>query len=140
MPAIDLLPHREPMLFVNALIERFADKAVGTAVLPASGICINNGTLLPEFFIEIIAQTTAMANGFDSQRSGRVINDGMLVGIDSFQINGCGEAGATLRVCTEKVFAFGAVKIIHGEVFAGDELLASGDIKVWENMGTGHEG
>jgi hypothetical protein len=62
------------------------------------------------------------------------MNDGMLVGIDSFAFTDAVPQGNRLTVETEKVFEFGAVKIIHGKVFCGDVLLAEGDIKVWEKL------
>jgi 3-hydroxymyristoyl/3-hydroxydecanoyl-(acyl carrier protein) dehydratase len=59
----------------------------------------------------------------------------MLVGIDSFQFISSVDQGAKLRVVTEKTFEFGAVKIIHGEIFCDERLVAQGDIKVWEDLG-----
>jgi len=132
LPAEMLLPHRPEMLLVDSLVRRWDDSSSAKAVLPKSGICLFGGRLLPEFFIELVAQATAMANGYDALCAGVVQKNGMLVGVDTFAFPGKAVAGSTLRIETEKTFEFGAVKIIHGEVFAGDELLAAGDIKVWE--------
>ena len=132
LPAQDLLPHRPPMLFVDSLIRRWGNSSTAKAVLPESGICLCRGNLLPEFFIELVAQSIAMANGYDALCAGVPRKNGMLVGVDTFSFSGKAVAGSTVRIETEKTFEFGAVKIIHGEVFAGDELLAAGDIKVWE--------
>jgi hypothetical protein len=40
-----------------------------------------------------------------------------------------------VRIEAEETIALGALKVIHGEVFDGSELLAAGDIKVWEEVG-----
>jgi 3-hydroxyacyl-[acyl-carrier-protein] dehydratase len=133
--AISLLPHRPPMLLVDELLERSGDRAVGLAITPQAGICTDPKYDFPEIFVEVIAQTVAMANGFDALTSGQEINDGMLVGIDSFRFVGEVEPASRLRVVTEKTFEFGAVKIIHGEIFCEDQLVAQGDIKVWEDLG-----
>ncbi len=135
MPAIALLPHRPPMLFVDSLLERYGDRAEGTALMPEKGICFDPAHTFPEFFIEVIAQTMAMANGYDALCDDKDVNDGMLVAIDSFVFQNTAPPGARLHIIIEKSFEFGAVKIIHGEVFHGNVLLAQGDIKVWEDLG-----
>lgn len=135
MSAIALLPHRPPMLFVDRLLERYGDKAKGEVVMPDRGICFDPDHKFPEFFIEVIAQTMAMANGYDALCDGKNPNDGMLVGIDSFVFAHTAPPGALLHIVIEKSFEFGAVRIIHGEIFHGDVLLAQGDIKVWEDIG-----
>jgi predicted hotdog family 3-hydroxylacyl-ACP dehydratase len=132
LPAELLLPHRSAMLFVESLVRRWDESSTAKAVLPKSGICLSEGKLLPEFFIELVAQATAMANGYDALCAGVSRKNGMLVGVDTFSFPGKVEMGSTVRIETEKTFEFGAVKIIHGEVWDADELLAAGDIKVWE--------
>lgn len=133
-PAAALLPHRPPMLFVETLVARHGNRSTARGVLPDSGICVSDNRLLPEYFIELIAQATALANGFDGLRLGRPVHDGMLVGIDSFSFHGRAIPGRVVRIETEKTFEFGAIKMIHGEVFDDRELLAAGDIKVWEDL------
>ncbi len=132
--ALPLLPHRPPMLFVECLVQREGDMAVAETTLPTSGIAVQNGQLLPEFFIELIAQTAALANGYDLQREGKEPNDGMLVGIDEFSVIQDPPLGSLVRIETNKTFSFGPVSVISGTVWDGDRKLAEGAIKVWENV------
>ena len=133
-PAEKLVPHRPPMLFIDSLLERFGDRATASAIVPDDGICVDPAQgVLPEFFIEVIAQTMAAVNGYDALCDGKKKHDGFLVGIDEFIFEGIPAAGGTIRIEIEKIFEFGAVKIIRGQVFEGDMLLASGTLKVWEN-------
>lgn len=134
-PAAELLPHRPPMLFVEALIARHGDRSTVQAVLPTIGICVSDGWLLPEYFIELIAQAAALGSGYDGLCSGKPVHDGMLVGIDGFSSPGLAVPGRTVRIETEITFKFGAIKLIHGEVYDDQKLLAAGDIKVWEDLG-----
>lgn len=131
--AQELVPHRSPMLFVDLLVERKGDFAKSQAVMPESGICLDSGRLLPEFFVELIAQTSAMANGYDCLVAGGTLKDGMLVGVDSFKIHNLGVPGEKLLIDAEKKLAFGPITLIQGKIWAGDLLLAEGEIKVWEN-------
>lgn len=132
--AENLVPHRPPMLLVEVLLKRSGDHAQGQAIIPESGICFGSDRLLPEFFIELIAQTSAMANGYDCLITGSNTRDGMLVGVDSFKIHFLGTPGAKLTIDIDKKFEFGSITLIQGKVFEGDMLLAEGDIKVWENI------
>ncbi len=129
-----LVPHRPPMLLVDFLLERIGDKAKGQAFVPTSGICFSSDRLLPEFFIEIIAQTCAMANGYDCLKAGTSMRSGMLVGLDSFKIHSLDIQGGKLIIEVDKKFEFGSVTLIQGKVWAGNELLAQGEIKVWEDL------
>ena len=124
------------MLFVDHLIARSGDRSTATAQLPDSDLCLDaGGLLLGEYFIELVAQATALAKGYDALCAGEKVNDGMLVGVDSFSFHSAATPGGSVRIETEKTFGFGAVTIIHGEVWDGEDLLAAGDIKVWEDPG-----
>ena len=135
MTAERLLPHRPPMLFVDRLLERSGNRARAAATMPASGVCIDGDVYLDEFFIELVAQTMAMANGYDALCQGKTVNDGMLVAIDSFDFYTSAAPGSDLVIIIEKTFDYGPIKLIHGEVLDGDVKLVTGDLKVWENFG-----
>lgn len=132
--AESFVPHRHPMLFVERLLEREGDRAVAETTLPMAGIAVCNGQLLPEYFVELIAQTAALANGYDLFCENKPPTDGMLVGIDTFSLTAEACPGNVVRIETNKTFAFGPVNVIHGSIWDGDVQLASGEIKVWENV------
>lgn len=134
-PAAELLPHRPPMLLVETLLARQGGRATVRAVLPEAGIAIAAGRLLPEYLIELIAQAAAASSGYDALSAGRPPRGGMLAGVDGCSFPGRAIPGRAVRIETEEQFAFGAIRLIHGEIFAGEELLAAGDIKVWEDAG-----
>ncbi len=130
-----LLPHKPPMLLVEALMEREGSRAVARAALPITGLFVTSGRILPEYFIELIAQTAALGNCYDVLMSKMATRDGMLVGIDSFSWPGQQpQPGSSVHIETDITFTFGAMKVVHGEVYIGKELLAAGDIKVWEAL------
>lgn len=134
LPAELLIPHRPPMLVVEQLEVRDPNNAQGSAVLPVEGIFNHRGRVLPECFIELIAQTAGMANGYDILSAGGGEISGMIVAIDGLTVHDCGKGGATVRIETEKIFEFGTVKVIRGAVYQDTMLLASGTIKVWEEI------
>lgn len=133
-PADGLLPHRPPMLFVEALLARDGARSTVRAALPESGICVTNNQLLPEYFVELIAQAAALASGYDARCLGRPVHGGMLVGIDGFSFHGRAVPGRAVRIETEIQYELGALKMIHGKVYDDLQLIAAGDIKVWEDL------
>jgi 3-hydroxyacyl-[acyl-carrier-protein] dehydratase len=133
--AVTLLPHKPPMLLVEALVQRQGTRAVALATLPVSGLFVTAAGILPEYFVELIAQTAALGNCYDARIGNMASHDGMLVGIDSFSWPSQPQPGTSVYIETDIVFTFGAMKVAHGEVYAGKELLAMGDIKVWEDLG-----
>lgn len=133
-----LLPHKPPMRLVETLVKREGSRSMALATLPISGIFVTAGNILPEYFIELIAQTAALGNCYDALNIGMAPRDGMLVGVDAFSWPSRPQPGTPVQIETDIAFAFGAMKVVHGEVYGGKELLAVGDIKVWENLG--HDG
>ena len=139
-PAADLLPHQPPLRLVEALIERAAQRSVASARLPTTGHFADNGQVLPEYFIELIAQTAALGNCYDGVAGGTTKRDGMLVAIDAFFLVGQAQPGERVTIETDVTMSFGAVKAVHGKVFAGKKLLAAGDLKVWEDLDSAKNG
>lgn len=128
-----LVPHRPPMLIVDHLLERQADRAMAEATVPQEGIWVDaQHGVLPEYYIELIAQTMAAVTGCDVLREGRRPLDGFLVGIDTFCWEEKAVPGEHLWIEVEKTFEFGAVKIIRGMVRNGSQIKATGEIKIWE--------
>jgi len=134
--AIELVPQRPPMLIVDRLISR--DLGVNfsevEALAPVEGIFIDEGNcLLPEYFIELVAQSMAAVNGYDGLVDGGEVGRGFLVGIEDFSWQGTAEPGEFLRIEMEKTFEFGPVTVMAGRVLNGSgDLLATGELKVWE--------
>ena len=132
---VSFVPHRPPMLIVHRLLERQGDKALAEALVPVEGVWVGpDRVLLPEFYIEVVAQTMAAVNGYDALIDGQPSGDGFLVGVDGFSWEKEAVPGETLWIDVEKIFEYGAVKIIKGLVRNKSGEVASGEIKVWQGM------
>ena len=64
-----LIPHQTPMLLVNRLIKKADDSVEGSesiieAIVPHTGPFLKDGRLLPEYYIEVLAQAVAASDGF----------------------------------------------------------------------------
>jgi predicted hotdog family 3-hydroxylacyl-ACP dehydratase len=132
-PAEDLLIHTPPMLLIDELIEREGDRAAASARILPNDICFDDKRgILPEFFIEIMAQTIAAANGYDCLLEGTQPRDGFIVGLDKFVLKHIPDIESFFLIKVEKTMEFGPVKVMQGEVFNDGISIASGEIKVWE--------
>ena len=129
-----LLAHRPPMLLISRLLERQGERAVAEAIIPEDGLFVDpRKGLLPEYLIEIIAQTLAATSGYDALLANSPATDGFLVGVDNFSWQTPTAKPGIAHIHIEKTFEFAGFTIVHGQVFQGTHLLAEGDIKVWEN-------
>lgn len=132
-PAEQLLPHRPPMLLIDNLLQRDKDTAVASAVLTQDNIFFSKECgLLNEYFIELVAQTMAAANGFDALLDNSPVKDGFIVGIENFSFQQEPKEQDTFRVVAVKDMEFGQMQVIDGEVFANSTCIASVRLKLWE--------
>jgi 3-hydroxyacyl-[acyl-carrier-protein] dehydratase len=132
-PAEKFVPHRPPMLLVTRLLERQHGNALIEAMVPGKGIWLDpQSRVLPEYYIELVAQAMAAVNGYDAVRAGKAPGSGMLVGIDDYRLVEQAVPGETVWIDVEKTFEFGAVKIIRGAVRNARSTIADVELKVWE--------
>jgi hypothetical protein len=124
------------MLIIERLLrrDREVEYAEVEAFVPKDGVFVDPaGELLPEYFIEVMAQSMAAVNGYDCRCDGLGPGRGFLVGIESFLWLGGAVCNEMLKVEIEKTFEFGPVTVMSGRVINGaGEVLASGEIKAWE--------
>ena len=125
------------MLLVDRLLRRdrgVVEYAEVEAFVPEDGVFVDpGGELLPEYFIELVAQAMAAVSGYDCRCDGLDSGRGFLVGIEDFSWQGGAARSETLKVEIEKTFEFGPVTVMSGRVINGSgEVLAAGQIKAWE--------
>ena len=133
-PAEQLLPHRPPMLLIDNLLQREKDKAVAAAQLTENNIFLcGDSILLTEYFIELVAQTMAAANGFDALLDRSPVKDGFIVGIEAFSLHHEPQEIGEFRIVAVKDMEFGQMQVIDGVVFIGSTCIASVRLKLWED-------
>jgi len=133
--AVELVPHRPPMLLVDSLLarDRDADTGAGIAHLPTGGIFVTGGAVLPEYFIEVAAQTMAAVSGYDALCDRKPAAGGYLVGIDRVLWLGRGEPGAEIRIEIAREMKVGPISLISFEIIsASGGMLAEGTLRTWE--------
>ena len=121
------------MLFISALTSREDDKATAIASIKGNEICYSaKHGILPEFFIEIMAQTMAAAHGYDALLHNTPPREGYIAGINWFTLNKIPDDSCDLEIQVKMNLAMGPLKIMEGEVVSGSESIAKAELKVWE--------
>ena len=132
MPAESLIPHRLPMRLVDTLLSREEGGGVTESRLPADApMADGRGALDEVLFVELIAQSYAAIKGHIDLSDGKPPGKGYLVGISRMKIAGGAFAGDRLRTSVRTVGAFAGFAVIEGVVTRGDEIIASGTMKLW---------
>ena len=134
--ARELIPHQPPMLLVSRLIEK-ADDAIEDSIsiieaeAPMNGPFVNNGHLLQEYYIEVMAQAIAASDGYPEVK-GKKPATGLLTGIDGFSWTGSVRPGERIRISIRKTFEFGSAFIIDGIIQGESGTIAQGQLKIWK--------
>ena len=133
--AADFIPHSGLMCMVDDLLSVREGIAVATAVIQENNPFVRkDGTVEEAVFVEMIAQTIAAGSGYELSEEKRRTHQGYLLGIKNIKILGTARAGETLRIKAYKYAQFGDFGIIEGTVFRGEEIIAYGEIKVFQTF------
>ncbi|HEY5296425.1 MAG TPA: hypothetical protein VIK59_00715 [Verrucomicrobiae bacterium] len=129
----NLIPHRAPMRFIDALTECTETTAVATAFFPADSFAVAAGLVVENALIECVAQTAAAALGQRAKNRGQSENagGGMLVAISHFKIQSPPAAQKKLRIEIRELRHLGQIFRIFGEIFCDEKSIASGELTLY---------
>ncbi len=131
-----LVPHKPPVLMIDRLVEVKERASVSEMTVGGDMIFVSaDGFLDDAAFPEIISQAIAAQEGFRKMGSRSPELEGFLLGVKKLEIYSRPRVGDTLRISVFKAARYGDFGIIEGEVRKGDELVARGEVKVWQKSG-----
>jgi predicted hotdog family 3-hydroxylacyl-ACP dehydratase len=129
-----VIPHKPPMLLIDRLLEVKERASVSELTVREDMIFVDeNGHLDDASYPEIISQAVAAQEGFRRFGGRNPLIEGFLLGIKNLEILGNSFVGDTLRISLNKKAKFGDFGILNGEVHKDQELIARGEIKVWQS-------
>jgi predicted hotdog family 3-hydroxylacyl-ACP dehydratase len=128
-----LLPHRVPMRWIDALTECTDTTAVATATFGAEHFAVENGAVLETALVECVAQTAAAALGWRAQAGGKpgAGNNGMLVAATNFRIESRLASGKAVQIEISERKRLGPMLMISGVITCEGKLVASGDLTLY---------
>lgn len=128
-----LIPHRAPMRWIEALTDCTDTEATATTIFGANHFAVSEGRVLETALVECMAQTVAAALGHRSRVAGKsgAANNGMLAAVSNFKIHSATPLDATITIHVREVKRLGPMLMISGAIACGDTLIATGDLSLY---------
>ena len=139
---MQILPHRPPMLLVDAITELTDRRAVGTLHLTGDEFFFHGhfpgDPIMPAVFrLEALAQVGGVALLSMPQFKGKTA---VYTGINHAKFRGMARPGDTLRMEIEFVKLRGPMAVGEGAVWVGDQKVAEAEIRCAVLMDSGKDG
>ncbi len=127
----NLIPHRNPMIFIDDLISYDKDNALAEKIFCEDDYPVSNGIVAESALIECVAQTVAAKQGREVLELGKKPENGLLVGVDEFEIHKPAVTGSRITINAKLSMCFGQFRIIDGTVSQNGEVIAEGGLKFY---------
>jgi predicted hotdog family 3-hydroxylacyl-ACP dehydratase len=131
----NLIPHRAPMRFIDALTECTETTAVATVCFRADSFAVADGLVLETALVECVAQTVAAALGQRTLTHGKsdfaVAATGMLVAVSNFKIQSRPPAGKELRIEARELKRLGLMLRVTGGISCDGQTIAAGELTLY---------
>ncbi len=131
-----LVPHKPPMLLIDRLLEIKERSSLLEMTVKDNTIFVGADNRLDDVsYPEILAQAIAAQEGFRKLGCRDYQPEGFLLGLKNLEIIGSARVGDTLQIFVQKVAKYGDFGIIQGEVRKGNDVIARGELKVYQSDG-----
>jgi predicted hotdog family 3-hydroxylacyl-ACP dehydratase len=126
----NLIPHRAPMRWIDALTTCTDTTASATACFSADHFAVADGLVLEPALVECVAQTVAAAIGQRAHTRGQSggAGIGMLAAVSDFRIHSRPPAGKQLQIEVRELRRLGPMLLVAGIVSCEGQLFASGEL------------
>ncbi len=131
----ELIPHRAPMRWIDALTRCTDSEASATTTLDAANFAVEDSNVLEVALVECVAQTVAAAQGRRARASGQPVRGdqppGMLVAVTNFRIHSRPRAGQTLDIDVRDLKRFGPMLQVAGVICCAGQVIATGELTLY---------
>jgi len=127
-----LVPHKPPMLMLDRLLTVGERASLSEVTVSEDSIFLEEKGMIDEAgYPEIMSQAVAAQEGFKNlEKTDQP--EGYLLGVKNMEILGTAGPGDRLVVSVYKVAKYGDFGIVRGEIFKDKEVIARGELKVWQ--------
>lgn len=123
-----LLPHREPMLMVDALTYFDGKKAITQLTVLATNIFVENKEFAETGLIEHMAQTAALMTGYKYQSKNLPVKEGFIATIKNLKIETLPTTNDTISTEAEITYEMANMTNVTLVSKIENELLASAEM------------
>ncbi|MCK5101006.1 MAG: SPASM domain-containing protein, partial [Desulfobacteraceae bacterium] len=135
-----LVPQKQGMRVVTNLLEVKERSAKVESIFPSQSPFIKKDGSLEEFaYMEVMAQSAGVMNGFEKFDTGKPDPGGYLIGGQKINIYAKTFAGDKLIIDIYKTTKFGNFGILTAKIHCEDVLIAEGEVKIYQTDGADNE-
>jgi radical SAM protein with 4Fe4S-binding SPASM domain len=129
-----IIPQKAPMRIIDTL-NKISERCAEIKLTISNDMLFvrDDGSLDEAAYLELMAQAMAAFSGFRKIDATHQAIDGFLLGAKKLEVFGSAHIGDVLTVSVFKYARFGDFGIVLGKVWRGEDLLAQGEVKLWEN-------
>jgi predicted hotdog family 3-hydroxylacyl-ACP dehydratase len=133
IPAHTLIPHQEPMRWIDNLIACTDTTAAAEVCFGLDHFAVTDGQVAESALVECMAQTAAAALGYRARASGATGPPaaGMLAAISNFRVERTVVAGECLRIEVCDLKRFGPMLLIAGTIRCQDRPVAQAELTLY---------
>lgn len=132
--AHEIIPQKEPMRVIDSLLELGEGTAQVSVTIREDMPGVDENGMIDEIlYLEMMAQTVAAQKGFKYLGLSESPPDGFLLGAKNLEILGRAFVGDTLTITMTRSVQYGDFALVQGSVVRDSQVLARGEIKVWQN-------
>jgi 3-hydroxyacyl-[acyl-carrier-protein] dehydratase len=133
---LTFIPQREPIVIVHGLLEHGPKISKALFTVEEGNLFVRDGRLLPSGLMEHIAQSAAIRSGYAFAQIPMGEGPakppvGFIAALKDFEVHALPMVGDTLHTTITELNVIGKMTVVQGEVFRGDMLLASCEMKVF---------
>jgi predicted hotdog family 3-hydroxylacyl-ACP dehydratase len=129
----NLIPHRAPMRWIDALTDCTDLTASANATFNAKHFAVAKGAVSEIALVECMAQTAAAALGQRARNAGKTGADGigMLVAVSNFKIHLRAPLEKLLQIEIRELKRLGSMRMISGVILCEGRTIAAGQLMVY---------
>ena len=131
--AANLIPQKVPIVLVDRLLESDEEKSVSDFEIREDCVFVENGRLVLAGLMENIAQTCALRTGYNALNIGGRVRVGVIGGVKQVTISRFPVVGERLTTIVREVLNMDPAMLFSAEIRVGNEVVASGEMKVFLN-------
>ena len=134
-----LIPHREPMVMVDALVHYSYLKATSELTIPDTNIFVEDGYLSETGLIEHMAQTAALYTGYKFHREKFPVKEGFIGSVKSLNILRLPNVNDTITTEVHIIYEVANMTIVKLITTLGGKMIAEAEMNTVLNETGIHE-
>jgi len=128
---LELIPQRPPMVMIDTLHSVTDINTISGLTIAPDNIFVRDNKLTAMGLVENIAQTAAAMAGYYFKTANEEVKTGFIGSVKNLNIHSLPVTGSTLKTTITQIQEVMNIKIVKGEVFQEEKLLAECELKIF---------